>query len=98
KTSALLQLPLSELVEQLISLFNLNSGTANLPYLFAFRDCIASFTSQGDKGVDAFLEWWDEESDKLFLPAEEGGDVVQVVTIHKAKGLAYDVVMLPLLN
>src|SRR5690606_9921742 len=59
KTSALLQLPLSELVEQLINLFNLNSNTGNLPYLFAFRDCVASFTSQGDKGVDAFLEWWD---------------------------------------
>lgn len=98
KASALLQLPLSELVEQLINSFNLNSSSANLPYLFAFRDCIATFTSQGDKGVDAFLEWWNEESDKLFLPAEEGGDVVQVVTIHKAKGLAYDVVMLPLLG
>lgn len=98
KASTLLQLPLSELVEQLIGVLNLNSSSVNLPYLFAFRDCIASFTSQGDKGLDAFLEWWYEESDKLFLPAEEGGDVIQVVTIHKAKGLAYDVVMLPLLG
>ncbi len=98
KASVLLQLPLSELVEQLISAFSLNSSSVNLPYLFAFRDCVASFTSQGDKGIDAFLKWWSEESDRLFLPAEEGGDVIQVVTIHKAKGLAYDVVMLPLLG
>jgi ATP-dependent exoDNAse (exonuclease V) beta subunit len=97
-TTELLQLPLSELFEQLISIFNLNTSTINLPYLFSFRDSIAVFTAQGDKGLDAFLEWWYEESDKLFLPAEEGGDVVQVVTIHKSKGLAYDVVMLPLLG
>jgi ATP-dependent exoDNAse (exonuclease V) beta subunit len=94
----LLQLPLSELIEQLISAFSLSTSTINLPYLFSFRDSIAVFTTQGDRGLDAFLEWWYEESDKLFLPAEEGGDVIQVVTIHKSKGLAYDVVMLPLLG
>lgn len=93
-----LQLPLSELIEQLITAFGLNNSIANLPYLFAFRDCIASFTAQGDRGLDALLEWWYEENDKLFLPAEDGGDVIQVVTIHKAKGLAYDVVMLPMLG
>ena len=93
-----LQLPLSELIEQLITSFGLNSSISNLPYLFAFRDCIASFTAQGDRGVDALLEWWYEENSKLFLPAEDGGDVIQVVTIHKAKGLAYDVVMLPMLG
>ena len=97
-TGVFLQLPLSELIEQLIAAFDLSTSAADLPYLFAFRDCIASFTIQGDKGMDALLEWWYEESDKLFLPAEEGGDVIQVVTIHKAKGLAYDVVMLPLLG
>lgn len=98
QAAGLLHLPLSELIEQLISAFNLSSNVANLAYIFAFRDCVASFTAQGDRGLDAFLEWWHEESDKLFLPAEEGGDVIQVVTIHKAKGLAYDVVMLPLLG
>lgn len=98
KALNLIQFPLSEIVEQLIATFKLNSSPKALPYVFAFRDSIASFISQGDKGIDAFLDWWYTERDKIFLPSEEGGNVIQVVTIHKSKGLAYDVVMLPLLG
>ena len=94
----LIQLPFSELFEQLIHDFNLNENKSDIPYLFSLRDKVASFTSHGDKGIDAFLEWWYEEKNNLFLPADESGEVIHVVTIHKSKGLAYDVVMLPLLG
>ena len=59
RASELLQLPLSELIEQLISAFNLGSSTINLPFLFSFRDNVAVFTSQGDRGLEVFLEWWE---------------------------------------
>lgn len=94
----LLQLPFSELFEQLIHDFSLNDSKSDIPYLFSLRDKVASFTSQGDKGIDAFLKWWYEEKNNFFLPADESGEVIHVVTIHKSKGLAYDVVMLPLLG
>jgi ATP-dependent exoDNAse (exonuclease V) beta subunit len=91
---ALLHLPLAELTEYLISAYELDVALPDLPYLFAFRDYIAEFCNNGDLGISAFLEWWEDQDDRS-LPASETGNVVQVLTIHKAKGLAYDVVMLP---
>ncbi|MGI4727772.1 MAG: UvrD-helicase domain-containing protein [Janthinobacterium lividum] len=89
------QLPLNELAEQLIAVYNLDTQTQHLPYLFAFRDMLARFTTQGELGITRFLEWWDEEGKMKALPSGSQNDAVQVMTIHKSKGLAFDVVMLP---
>lgn len=89
------QLPLNELAEQLIAVFGLDTQSQHLPYLFAFRDMLAKFTTQGELGVTRFLEWWEEEGQLKALPSGPQNDVVQVMTIHKSKGLAFDVVMLP---
>jgi len=89
------QLPLNELAEQLITVYNLDTQTQHLPYLFAFRDMLARFTTQGELGITRFLEWWDEEGKMKALPSGSQNDAVQVMTIHKSKGLAFDVVMLP---
>ncbi len=89
------QLPLNELAEQLITVFELDTKTQHLPYLFAFRDMLAKFTTQGELGITRFLEWWEEEGQSKALPSGSQNDAVQVMTIHKSKGLAFDVVMLP---
>lgn len=89
------QLPLNELAEQLITVYNLDTQTQHLPYLFAFRDMLAKFTTQGELGITRFLEWWEEEGKLKALPSGSQNDAVQVMTIHKSKGLAFDVVMLP---
>ncbi|MVN22814.1 UvrD-helicase domain-containing protein [Mucilaginibacter arboris] len=89
------QLPLNELAEQLITVYGLGEQQQHLPYLFAFRDMLARFTQQGELGITRFLEWWDEEGQLKALPSGSQNDAVQVMTIHKSKGLAFDVVMLP---
>jgi len=89
------QLPLNELAEQLIAVYNLGQQQQHLPYLFAFRDMLARFTQQGELGITRFLEWWEEEGRLKSLPSGTQNDAVQVMTIHKSKGLAFDVVMLP---
>ncbi len=89
------QLPLNELAEQLIAVFGLDTQSQHLPYLFAFRDMLAKFTTQGELGITRFLEWWEEEGRLKALPSGSQNDAVQVMTIHKSKGLAFDVVMLP---
>lgn len=45
--------------------------------------------------MQRFLEYWDEESDRLPLPSGGQSEAVEILTIHKSKGLAYDVVMMP---
>ncbi len=50
-----------------------------------------------DQGSDlADFAWFREQVDKLFAqPDAQASDVLQVMTIHKAKGLEFDTVILP---
>lgn len=89
------QLPLAELTESLIHAFGLHRQERHVPYLLAFRDLIAEFSSFGEKGIRAFLSYWEEEGIRKSLPANDGGNAIEIMTIHKSKGLAFDVVMIP---
>lgn len=93
-----MQQPLPELVEKIMEAYGLNHLKAHLPYLFAFRDFTGNFARQGEKGITSFLRYWEEEGIKKTLPSSESADAVQVVTIHKSKGLAFRAVMVPFCN
>ena len=93
-----LQLPLPELIETLIESYDLKGLNEHLAYLLAFRDLSATATRLGEKGVIAFLTWWDEDGVKKSLPSPEGADAVQIITIHKSKGLAFRAVFVPFCN
>lgn len=93
-----MQLPLPELVEMLIDSYGLNYIMTHLPYLLAFRDLTANATRLGEKGIVAFLSWWDEEGINKSLPSPESADAVQIITIHKSKGLAFRAVFIPFCN
>ncbi|GAA4802717.1 UvrD-helicase domain-containing protein [Olivibacter ginsenosidimutans] len=87
--------PLSELVELLIQGYGLTNNTSDIPYLLAFKDLIERFSALGEQGIPAFLNYWEEEGVKKALPAGEGSNAIEILTIHKSKGLAFDVVMIP---
>lgn len=90
------QLPLVYLVEKLIEIYELGvEGSPHLPYLLAFKDIISGFAASGDRGITQFIEYWEEDGERASLPANGKVDAVEVITIHKSKGLAYDVVMIP---
>ena len=93
-----MQQPLSELLEKIIKAYGLGTVPSNLPYLLALRDFAGNFARQGEKGLTSFLRYWEEEGVKKTLPSSESADAVQVVTIHKAKGLAFKAVMVPFCN
>lgn len=95
-----MQQPLPELLEKMIRAYGLSESkhAAHLPYLFALRDLAGNFARQGEKGITSFLTYWEEEGRKKTLPSSENTDAVQVITIHKSKGLAFKVVMVPFCN
>lgn len=95
-----MQQPLPELLEKLMSAYGLNhpAQASNLPYLFALRDLAGNIGRQGEKGITSFLKYWEEEGKRKTLPSSENTDAVQVITIHKSKGLAFKVVMIPFCN
>jgi ATP-dependent helicase/nuclease subunit A len=90
-----MQQPLPELMEKIMQAYGLDKQMAQLPYLFAFRDLCGNFARQGERGITAFLRYWNEEGLRKTLPSSEDADAVQVVTIHKAKGLAFKAVLVP---
>jgi ATP-dependent helicase/nuclease subunit A len=93
-----LQLPLPELIEILIDTYKLKTLSNHLPYLLAFRDLTALAGKLGEKGIISFLNWWDEDGVKKTLPSPENADAIQIITIHKSKGLAFRAVFIPFCN
>ncbi|TDQ09700.1 UvrD-helicase domain-containing protein [Pedobacter metabolipauper] len=95
-----IQQPLPALLEKIIEAYGLNEKekVPHLPYLFALRDLMGSFAQHGEKGIAAFLSYWEEEGLRRTLPSSENTDAVQVITVHKSKGLAFRAVMLPFCN
>lgn len=95
-----LGLPVSELIEKIITAFGLDTYQKNninpfLPYLLAFRDLTNKSSKLGEKGISSFLSWWEEEGHNKNLPSPETANAIQVMTIHKSKGLAFRAVFIP---
>jgi ATP-dependent exoDNAse (exonuclease V) beta subunit len=65
------------------------------PYLVFFMDVIAEQSTGTNDAIPLFLEWWDEESDNISISVPGSIDAVRVMTIHKAKGLEFPVVIYP---
>ena len=88
------RLPIYELVEELIRVFKLNSIPSQIPYLKAFQDIIIEYkTLQGEES-SSFLEWWEKNGKrKLNMTPQE--NEIQIITIHKSKGLEFSNVIIP---
>ncbi len=89
------QLPLASLVERLIRDFDFNEDASAMPYLLALMDSVAAFVKNNGSGLLGFLEFWDEEGASTPLSAGTHQDAVEILTIHKSKGLEYEAVMIP---
>lgn len=65
-------------------------------YLMALGEEIWAFHEDATRSDEDFPDYWEENRQKLSLSNPEGLDAVQVMTVHKAKGLAFPVVIYPM--
>lgn len=64
-------------------------------YLFGFMDLVFEFEQQPLSDKFSFLDYWDTKKDSASIATGEGTNAVQLMTIHKAKGLEFPIVIFP---
>jgi len=91
--SELFSVSLYESCEYCIRKFQLDKDADG--YLFSFLDVVFEFQQQVQASKISFLEHWESIQDRASIVASEGADAVQIMTIHKSKGLEFPVVIYP---
>ncbi|MGC4022077.1 MAG: UvrD-helicase domain-containing protein [Cyclobacteriaceae bacterium] len=89
------KLPLLELTETLIDIFDLKQNTGEVAYLLAFQDLVIDFVNRERNDLGAFLTWWLEYKYKKYIVAPASAEAMQIFTVHKAKGLQFKHVVIP---
>ncbi len=93
--------PVAELVRRVVARLGLEvellvHGDAG--QLNAFMNHVTTWTTDGGDSLRGLLAWFDAEEtwgDALELDPTASGDAVQLMTVHRAKGLEWEAVFLP---
>ncbi len=87
---------LISLVEEIIATFvpKKNLTDENL-YINTFQDLVTEFVSRGHGDIRSFLNWWDEAGYSTPVAGAQDDSALNILTIHKSKGLEYPCVHIP---
>ncbi|MCF8358779.1 MAG: UvrD-helicase domain-containing protein [Prolixibacteraceae bacterium] len=88
-------MPLIDFVEELITLYRLSDLPGEQASIEAFKDTVIDFTWREGSNIQRFVDWWEENSGKQKLQTTDQRDAIRIMTVHKAKGLEFPVVMVP---
>ncbi|MGE4514485.1 MAG: UvrD-helicase domain-containing protein, partial [Chryseobacterium sp.] len=83
-------------VEYYINEFSVENKETD--FLLNFLEMLFNFTQNAGASTKEFLKYWDEEASKYTIQASENIDAIQIMTIHKAKGLEFPIVFIPMMN
>lgn len=65
------------------------------PFIAAFQDIVLEYCESRPSDIASFLQWWERRGIKASISSPEGMDAVNVMTIHKSKGLEFPCVVIP---
>ena len=96
---------LKTLLSRSYSLYDLCSAIIRLAgfntvgdiFLNFLLDTVYKWQSVSEASIQGFLDYWDAKKDKLAV-ASGNNDAVSIMTIHKSKGLEFNVVICPFVN
>ena len=84
---------LYDLCSQIIKMYGFN--IVDDVFLQYFMNEVHSWQNNENNGINAFLEYWDRKCDVLSVKSASKENAVEIMTIHKSKGLDFKVVMYP---
>ena len=86
-----------KIIKEYLEPIGLNKG-AETSFLLALQGVVLDFSTQRTNGgtIYEFLKYWEMKKDKLAISPGQNDDAVEVMTIHKAKGLERPCVIVPL--
>ncbi len=91
--NTLLQLPLYDLAETIVREFHLVK-TSNA-YIQFYLDIVLDFTQKKGSDISGFLSYFEKKRESLSIISPKGQNAIQIMTIHKSKGLEFPVVIFP---
>ncbi len=91
-------LPLYELVESIVRIFELNKIPEEFTYLQGFQDAVLDYAKNERGDIPSFLSWWEEVRKERAIKISDDNNAVKILTIHKSKGLEFPVVILPFMS
>ncbi len=86
--------PITEQVEDIYQIFQLQQHPHQDAYLFYFTDIIAQFCEENVADLDTFLQAWDKRLCGKTIPNGTANGV-RIMTMHKSKGLEFHSVIIP---
>ena len=87
---------LYEIIESIVRVFDLQSEP-NL-YINFFLDLVYDFGNSNSSSVLDFISFWNQKKDSNSVILPDGVNAVELMSIHKSKGLQFEVVIFPFAN
>ncbi len=92
------QLTPYEQIDVLVNNFRQELLADETPYLVALLDLAYQFTNEQQENTSAFIKWWQVSGKKECISSADNPNAVNILTIHKSKGLGFKVVILPMVS
>ncbi len=84
-----------EAFERIVMRYELQTADDQTAYLQAIHEQLIAFCSDRIADIPLFLRWWEEQGSEQSLSIERSETAVEIMTIHKAKGLERKAVIIP---
>ena len=88
-----LQLPIYDAVETIIYSFNLVEESD--AYLQFYLDFVLDYSQKFHSNLSEFIDYYGSKKDSLSIVSPQEKNAIQIMTIHKSKGLEFPVVIFP---
>lgn len=92
--ASLSELPLSALIYTLFDILEMEKMEGQAAWMQSFFDMVQHYASEKGGTLSEFLKEWDDTLCEKAIPSGEA-DGIACMTIHKAKGLEWDSVIVP---